>query len=112
MAKRKKIPIVAGEITLTVSGTTITLAGKPATGGTTPRTYQWQRSKRKGVGFVDVKGATSLHFNDTGLLPNKRYYYRLIITDCEGETAVSDEITVMTTMDAPPAGVFGFMMMM
>jgi len=82
----------AGTASTTSSGNTIaTVTATDASGGTSPYTYQWQRSTTSGSGFSNVSGATSLTLNDTGLTNGTTYYYRLVYTDSAAATATSNE---------------------
>ncbi len=63
-----------------------------ATAGT-PLTYQWQV---KGS-WIDIPGATSSDFDYTGLLANKDYTVRVIVTDANGNSIVSEPVTFKTS---------------
>jgi len=77
--------LTAGVITLLSTGAqTASLSATAATGGTGPYTYQWYRSTTSGFtpgGGNAVSGATALTLDDTGLIPNTTYYYKLVATD-------------------------------
>ncbi len=86
--------LVAGTASTTSSGNTIaTVTATDASGGTSPYTYQWQRSTTSGSGFSNVSGATSLTLNDTGLTNGTTYYYRLVYTDSAAASVTSNETT-------------------
>lgn len=93
----------AGTLSLIqVGATTNQLSSTNATGGTGPYTVQWYRSTTTGFspgGGNIITGATSLTFNDSGLIPNTPYYYKVIYTDTgfSNDTVTSSQLTVTTT---------------
>lgn len=74
---------------------TIQVTATAASGGTSPYTYQWERSTSSGTGYSNVSGATSLSLTDTGLTNGTTYYYRIKSTDSAGSpaTVTSNEIS-------------------
>ena len=94
--------LAAGTASLVSEGDTIaTVEATDATGGTTPYTYQWQRSTSSGTGYSDVPGATSLTLNDTGLTNGVTYFYQLVYTDADTTSVTSNEVEANPT--AAPA---------
>ncbi len=87
---------------LSVSDTKASLSSAAATGGAAPYTYQWYRSTTSafspGAGNL-ISGATALTLNDTGLIPNTQYYYKVRATDSNSVTGDSSQLAVAT---APP----------
>ena len=86
---------------VSVTSTTASLSSAVATGGTGPYTYQWYRSTTTGFtpgGGNILSGATSLTLNDTGLIPNTQYYYKVVATDTGNGnvTATSSQLAVTT----------------
>lgn len=94
----------AGALTqVSVGSTTASLSSAAATGGTGPYTYQWYRSTTSGFtpgGGNIISGATSLTLNDSGLIPNTKYYYEVIATDSGSVAGSSAQLGVQT---APPS---------
>lgn len=98
--------LTAGALSqVSVGPTSANLSSAAATSGTAPYTYQWYRSTASGFspgsGNI-ITGATSLTLNDTGLIPNTKYYYKVVVTDSAGSpaTATSSQLAVVTS---PPA---------
>lgn len=94
----------AGSVSIISIGATVaSVSAAAATGGTTPYTYQWHRSTTDdftpGSGN-SVAGATSLAFNDTGLIPGTMYYYKMVSTDDSGTpvSATSTQLEVETSL--------------
>lgn len=94
--------LAAGALSqVSVSDTQDSLLSAPATGGTGPYTYQWYRSTTTGfspgAGNI-IAGATSLTLNDTGLIPNTAYFYKVVVTDTGNGnvTANSSQLAVNT----------------
>lgn len=92
--------LAAGALSqVSVTATTAQLLSAAATGGTAPYTYQWHRSVTTGftpgVGTA-IAGATSLTLNDSGLIPNTQYYYKVVATDSVAATATSSQLAVAT----------------
>jgi hypothetical protein len=85
---------------VSVGSTTAQLSSAAATGGTAPYTYQWYRSTTSGftpgAGNI-IAGATSLTLNDSGLIPNTQYYYKVIATDSGSVAGTSAQLAVATT---------------
>ncbi|NLC90096.1 MAG: hypothetical protein GX681_08570 [Clostridiaceae bacterium] len=64
-----------------------------ASGAAQPLSYQWQV---KGS-WINIPGATSPEFDYEGLEPNTDYTIRVLVTDAEGRTAASNEISFRTS---------------
>lgn len=95
--------LAVGPITqIAVQDTTAQLSCAAATGGVGPYTYQWYKSTTTGfspgVGNI-ITGATSLTLNDTNMIPNTIYYYKVVVTDTgnSNATATSSQLAVTTT---------------
>lgn len=95
--------ITAGVLSqVLVAATTAQLAATAATGGTGPYTYQWYRSTTSGFtvgGGNLISGATALTLNDSGLIPNTQYYYKVVATDTghSNDTVEYTQLAVATT---------------
>ncbi len=92
----------AGALSLvSVGPTTASLVSAAATGGTGPYTYQWYRSTTSGfspgAGSL-ISGATSLTLNDTGLIPNTQYYYKVVATDSGAVSGTSAQLGAQTSV--------------
>lgn len=92
----------AGALTQdSVTSTTATLTSAAASGGAAPYTYQWYRDTASGftpgVGNL-VSGATDLELEDTGLVPNTQYYYKVVATDSGSVTGESAQLAVATSV--------------
>jgi hypothetical protein len=91
-----------------VGSTTLTVSTTGATNGTSPYTYQFQRSPDNGSNaptgvWTNVGGnASATSQNDTGLTSNTTYWYRVTATDSAGSpaTATSNPVSVTTTAGA------------
>lgn len=82
-----------------VTSTTASLSSAVATGGTGPYTYQWYRSTTSGFtpgGGNILTGETELTLEDTGLIPNTQYYYKVKATDSGAVSDDSDQLAVAT----------------
>lgn len=96
--------LTAGALSQTaVTATTAALASAVATGGTGPYTYQWYRSTTSGFtpgGGNIISGADSLTLDDSGLIPNTTYYYKVVATDTgnSNATVTSSQLTVVTAV--------------
>lgn len=94
--------LTAGALTkISSSFNKASVSSAVATGGTSPYTYQWYRSTTSGFspgGGNIISGATALALNDTGLIPNTTYYYKVVATDSAGTpaTATSSQLEVVT----------------
>ncbi len=95
--------ITAGVLSqLSVGANSASLQATAATAGTGPYTYQWYRSTTTsftpGGGNI-IAGATALLLNDTGLIPNTVYYYKVVATDTghSNDTAEYTQLVVTTT---------------
>jgi hypothetical protein len=81
-------PLTTGTASVTGIGSgQISLACTAPSGGTSPYSYQWQRSTTIGSGFSNLSGATSQTLTDTGLSNGTTYYYRCQQTDSAGSPA-------------------------
>lgn len=95
--------LTAGVISqVSVADTTAVLSATAASGGTGPYTQQWYRSVTTGfspgVGNI-IAGATALTLNDSGLIPNTIYYYKVVYTDTgnSNTTITATQLAVTTT---------------
>lgn len=92
----------AGALSIvSVGSNTASLSSAVATAGTAPYTYQWYRSTTTGfsVGPTNIiTGATALTLNDTNLIPNTTYFYKVVATDSSSPTVsgTSSQLTVLT----------------
>ncbi len=96
--------VTAGALSqVSVSDTKASLSSAAASGGTGPYTYQWYRSTTTGfspgAGNL-IAGATSLTLDDTGLIPNTTYYYKVVATDT-GAGNATDTATQLAVVTAP-----------
>lgn len=85
---------------LSVQSNTASLTATAATSGTDPVTYQWYRSTTTGFtpgGGNLIAGATSLQLQDSGLIPNTQYYYKLQASDASPTTVTYTQVAVLTT---------------
>lgn len=77
--------ITAGTLSsVSVQSNSAVVAATAVTGATGPTTYQWYRSTTTGFspgGGNIIAGATALTLNDTGLIPNTQYFYKVVATD-------------------------------
>lgn len=93
--------VTAGSLSqVSVAANTLTVSSSAATGGVAPVTYQWYRSTTSGFtpgAGNSVSGATALTLNDSGLIPNTKYYYEIVATDSTASTASSSQIAISTT---------------
>lgn len=88
---------------VSVGPTTDSLITTAASGGTGPYTQQWYRSTVTGFspgGGNIITGATALILNDTGLIPNTQYYYKVVFTDtgASNVTINSAQLAVATSV--------------
>lgn len=88
---------------VSVGSNSANLSSAAATGGTAPYTYQWYRSTTTGFspgsGNI-IAGATSLTLNDTGIIPNTKYFYKVVATDSGSVAGTSSQLAVTTS---PPS---------
>ena len=93
--------ITAGSLSqVATAATSVTVSTSPATGGIAPVTYQWYRSTTSGFtpgSGNSVSGGTSATLNDSGLIPNTKYYYEVVAADSTGSLASSSQIAIVTT---------------
>lgn len=86
---------------LSVGSNTAQLSATAATGASGTVTYQWYRSITTGFtpgGGNIISGATSLSLNDSGLIPNTPYFWKLQATDSVGPVTVTyTQVTATTT---------------
>ncbi len=84
---------------VSVASTTASLLSAAATGGTGPYTYQWYRSTTTGfspdAGSL-ISGATALALDDSGLIPNTAYFYKVIAIDSLSSAGTSAQLAVAT----------------
>lgn len=92
----------AGALSLvSKTDTKATVSSAVAVSGTTPYSYQWYRSTTSGFspgGGNILTGKTSLLLQDSGLIPNTIYYYKVVATDSAATplTATSSQLAVTT----------------
>lgn len=104
--------VTAGALSqVSVSDTKASLLSAAATAGTGPYTYQWYRSTTTGFtpgGGNIISGATSLTLNDTGLIPNTQYYYKVVATDtgASNATSTSSQLAVTTSPQSQSQNAF------
>lgn len=104
--------LTAGALSqVSVSSNSDSLSSAVATMGTAPYTYQWYRSTTTGFspgGGNLILGATSLTLNDSGLIPNTVYFYKVVVTDSASPaaTATSSQLAVTTTPTTLSQNVF------
>jgi hypothetical protein len=104
--------LTAGALSqVSVGATTASLSSAVATMGTAPYTYQWYRSTTTGFspgGGNIITGATSLTLNDSGLVPNTIYFYKVVATDSASPaaTSTSSQLAVTTTATTLSQNVF------
>lgn len=87
-----------------VSSNGAQLSTTPATGGVGPYTYQWYRSTTTGFspgGGNIITGATGLTLNDSSLIPNTPYYYKVVYTDTGASNATVTSTQLVATTTAP-----------
>jgi hypothetical protein len=103
----------AGALSLvSVSSTTASLSSAVATAGTAPYTYQWYRSTTTGFspgpGNI-LTGKTSLTLNDSALIPNSIYYYKVVATDSSSPAVAgtSSQLAVTTLVASQSPNAFG-----
>ena len=93
--------VTAGSLSqVAVAATTINASISPGTGGIVPYAYQWYRSTTSGFtpgAGNSIAGATAVSLADSGLTPNTKYYYEVIVTDSTASTASSSQIAIVTT---------------
>jgi hypothetical protein len=94
--------VVAGALSLiSIQSTTASLSSAVATGGTGPYTYQWYRSTTSGFtpgGGNLIAGATALTLNDSGLIPNTSYFWKVVATDSLAATGTSSQLAASTSV--------------
>lgn len=88
---------------VSVGSNSASLLSAVATAGTGPYTYQWYRSTTTGFspGPTNIiTGATSLTLNDTNLIPNTPYFYKVVATDSSSPavTGTSSQLAVTTAV--------------
>jgi len=97
--------VTAGALSqVSVSATTAALVSAAATAGIGPYTYQWYRSTTSGFtpgGGNIIAGATALSLNDTGLIPNTQYYYKVVATDTGDSNATSESAQLAVATSVP-----------
>ena len=102
--------VTAGSLSqVAVAATTINALASAGTGGVAPYAYQWYRSTSSGFtpgSATSISGATSLALADSGLIPNTKYYYEIVVSDSTASLASSSQIAITTT--APSLSVNAF----
>ena len=89
---------------VSVQSTTASLSSTAASGGVGPYTQQWYRSTNPsfspGMGSL-IAGATALTLQDSGLIPNTAYTYKVVFTDTGNSNAtVNSTGLAVVTMPA------------
>lgn len=106
--------LTAGVITsLGVQSNTAQLSATAASGGTGPYTQQWYRSTTTGFspgGGNILTGQTALTLNDTDLIPNTPYYYKVVYTDTGHSNDVVTAIQLTLTTDPESQSINSFAM--
>lgn len=97
--------VTAGALSkVNVGSNSAQLVSAPATGGTGPYTYQWYRDITSGftpgAGNI-IDGATALTMDQSGLIPNSTYYYKVVATDTGAGDATSNSAALAVTTLAP-----------
>ncbi len=97
--------LTAGALSqVSVTQSTANLLSGPATGGTSPYTYQWYRSTTAafspGMGSL-LSGKTALTLADSGLVPNTTYYYKMVSTDVGNSNATVDSAQLVVVTAQP-----------
>lgn len=90
--------------TLAITSSLVALSATAATAGVGTVTYQWYRSTASGFtpgGGNILAGKTSLALEDDSVLPNTKYFYKLVATDEDSppEEVEYDQVEALT--DAP-----------
>lgn len=104
--------VTAGALSqVSVSDTTANLLSAAATAGTGPYTYQWYKSTTTGfspAGGNLIAGATGLTLNDSGLIPNTAYFYKVVATDtgASNATSTSSQLAVQTGVPSQQPNAF------
>ena len=90
-------PLTAGTIASTNTNTCITvgtsvgnITGTPATGGSTPYVYQWQ--KNDAGNWINISGANGLNYTPAAI--NQNTSYRRKVTDAANSVLYTNEINV------------------
>jgi len=81
------------------TSTSASLSYATVTGGTPPYSNELKRSTVSGSGYTHVStgsGATALYVDDEPLTPSTDYYYVVVTTDANSQTATSNEVHVKT----------------
>lgn len=82
--------LTEGVVSFVKSGpSSILMTATDATGGTGPYTYQWQRST-DGGSYSDLSVKTSLNLTDSSAEEGILYWYRIVYTDADTNTATSN----------------------
>jgi len=99
--------LTAGAISqVSVSQNAASLSATAASGGTGPYTQQWYRSTTSGFtpgGGNILAGKTALTLDDSGLIPNTAYFYKVVYTDTGNgnATITSAQFTLQTSVPTP-----------
>ncbi len=94
-----------------IGSRSVIVTSDPATGGTTPYTYQWYRSQTSGftpAGGNAIAGATTLSYTDSTIVPGTQYYYKAISIDSAGTptSATSAQLSVLAATATPAINQF------
>lgn len=76
------------------------ITGTPATGGATPYTYKWQSFD--GADWIDIASSNSVSYTP-GVL-NQNAKFRRVVTDANGTSLTSNEVTITITSNTPLKG--------
>ncbi len=85
-----------------VTSTSASLSWTQATNGNGSISQQLQRSPQNTDEWIDVSGATSSPYTDTGLSPGTGYKYRVRYADAASEVIYSNPLNVTTPNVFPP----------
>lgn len=91
---------------VSVGATVASLSSAVATGGSSPYTYQWERSLTSGGSYTPITGATSLTLSDSGLLAGTPYFYKVVATDSGSVSGTSAALEIITTPALPSPNQF------
>lgn len=87
---------------VSVGARVASLSSAAATGGSSPYTYQWEKSSTVGGSYTPITGATSLTLSDSGLRPGTPVFYKVVATDSGSVSGTSAALEVITSI-APPS---------
>lgn len=86
---------------VSVGSNSASLSSAAATGGSSPYTYQWQKSSTSGGSYSNITGATSLTLTDSGLAAGTPVFYKVVATDSGSVAGTSAALEVITTIAGP-----------